>query len=451
MTTAWREARKILCVRLDNMGDVLMTSPAMQALKDSGTGRHLTLLTSSGAAPVASHLPMVDAVLTWDAPWVKGTRGLMGRGSGATVQSMAQRLQDEGFDAAVIFTVYSQSALPAALLCTMAGIPLRLAHCRENPYQLLSDWVPETEPQESIRHEVQRQLDLVATVGATAADERMRFRVQPHDRRAVQRRIDALRSAAQGPCVVLHAGATAESRQWPAERFAETARRLATEQGALVLLSGGASEQPLVESVRDAAAHPAVVSVAGELTLGQMGALLEAADLLVSNNSGPVHLAAALGTPVVDLYALTNPQHTPWMVPHRTLFADVPCRYCYKSVCPQQHHRCLKDVEVAQVCAAAATLLAGEQPAPDALPPLTLPDGGTMAAPLAKAYAAASAPAPTTTPDEPAGDGEAGPAALLRQLAEPAAEAACAPALHASMRASRQPQSLRVASTVLAS
>ncbi|MBY4896085.1 lipopolysaccharide heptosyltransferase II [Cupriavidus sp. AU9028] len=452
MTTAWREARKILCVRLDNMGDVLMTSPAMQALKDSGPNRHLTLLTSSGAAPVASHLPMVDAVLTWDAPWVKGTRGPLGRGSGATVQSMAQRLQDEGFDAAVIFTVYSQSPLPAALLCTMAGIPLRLAHCRENPYQMLSDWVPETEPQQQIRHEVQRQLDLVATVGATAADERMRFRVQPHDRRAVQRRIDALRATAQGPCVVMHAGATAESRQWPADRFAQAARQLATEQGALVLLTGGQSEQPLVESVRDAAAHPAVVSVAGELTLGQMGALLDAADLLISNNSGPVHLAAALGTPVVDLYALTNPQHTPWMVPHRTLFADVPCRYCYKSVCPQQHHRCLRDVEVAQVCEAAVALLAGAQPAPDALPALTLADGSTMAAPLPRPYADAVPPA---TPQGMAADGGPGPAALLRQLtapvAEPVAGPSATPALHAPRLASRSTQPLRVASTVLAS
>ncbi|NSX02678.1 glycosyltransferase family 9 protein [Cupriavidus gilardii] len=381
--TAWRDAKRILCVRLDNMGDVLMTTPAMQALKDSDPSRHLTLLTSSGAAALASHLPMIDTVLTFDAPWVKGTGKGCGNGggnrTGSSVLPWAQRLQAARFDAAVIFTVYSQNPLPAALLCTMAGIPLRLAHCRENPYELLSDWVPETEPQTQVRHETQRQLDLVATVGAVPADTRLRFRVQPHDRRAVQRLLQRWQgegereSAGPGRCVVMHPGATAESRRWPAPRFAEVARTLAEQDGALVLLTGGVSEQPLVDSVCRAAGHPRVIGIAGELTLGQMGALIEHADLLVSNNSGPVHLSAALGTPVVDLYALTNPQHTPWQVPHRTLYADVPCRYCYKSVCPQQHHRCLNDVGVPDVVAAARELLAGVPAATDALPPLVVP------------------------------------------------------------------------------
>ncbi len=379
--TAWRDAKRILCVRLDNMGDVLMTTPAMQALKDSDPSRHLTLLTSSGAGALASHLPMIDTLLTWDAPWVKGNG--TGNRTASSVLPWAQRLQAARFDAAVIFTVYSQNPLPAALLCTMAGIPLRLAHCRENPYELLSDWVPETEPQTQVRHETQRQLDLVATVGAMPADTRLRFRVQPHDRRAVQRLLQRWQgegereSAVPTRCVVMHPGATAETRRWPAPRFAEVARTLAEEDGALVLLTGGVSEQALVDSVRSAADHPRVIGIAGELTLGQMGALIEHADLLISNNSGPVHLSAALGTPVVDLYALTNPQHTPWQVPHRTLYADVPCRYCYKSVCPQQHHRCLNDVDVTQVVAAARELLAGapaaEPVAANTLPPLIVP------------------------------------------------------------------------------
>ena len=79
--------------------------------------------------------------------------------------------------------------------------------------------------------------------------------------------------------------------------------------------------------------------------------------MLVSNNSGPVHVAAAVGTPVVDLYALTNPQHTPWGVPHRVLFHDVPCRYCYKSVCPEGHHDCLRRVPPKAVVEAALSLL----------------------------------------------------------------------------------------------
>jgi ADP-heptose:LPS heptosyltransferase len=98
-------------------------------------------------------------------------------------------------------------------------------------------------------------------------------------------------------------------------------------------------------------------SLVGELGLAELGALIDEADLLVSNNTGPAHIAAAVGTPVVDLYALTNPQHTPWLVPSRVLNHDVPCRNCYKSVCPAGHHDCLRKVAPEMVAAAAQELL----------------------------------------------------------------------------------------------
>src|SRR5690606_17364106 len=86
--------------------------------------------------------------------------------------------------------------------------------------------------------------------------------------------------------------------------------------------------------------------------------LLSEARLLVANNTGPVHMAAALGTPVVDLYALTNPQHTPWQVPARVLSHDVPCRNCLKSVCPLGHNDCLRGIEPPAVATAALELMA---------------------------------------------------------------------------------------------
>jgi ADP-heptose:LPS heptosyltransferase len=97
--------------------------------------------------------------------------------------------------------------------------------------------------------------------------------------------------------------------------------------------------------------------MAGQLELGELAAVIQRASLLIANNTGPVHVAAAIGTPVVDLYALTNPQHTPWRVLSRVLFHDVPCRYCYKSVCPEQHHACLRQVSPEAVAHAALELL----------------------------------------------------------------------------------------------
>jgi ADP-heptose:LPS heptosyltransferase len=93
-----------------------------------------------------------------------------------------------------------------------------------------------------------------------------------------------------------------------------------------------------------------------------LGALIEGADLLLTNNTGPAHLAAALGTPVVDLYALTHPQQTPWRVPARVISHAVECRNCMKRVCPQQHHACLHRIDTNRVVGAALELLAEQRP-----------------------------------------------------------------------------------------
>ena len=103
-------------------------------------------------------------------------------------------------------------------------------------------------------------------------------------------------------------------------------------------------------------------SLAGRLDLGELVALIAAAPLLIVNNTGPAHIAAAVGTPVVDLYALTNLQHMPWGVASRVLYHDVPCKLCYKSVCPMGHHDCLRLVEPDAIVAAACELLEDRRP-----------------------------------------------------------------------------------------
>ena len=139
----WASAERLLCVRLDSLGDVLMTTPAIRALRSRGRGKHVTLLTSPSGAAVARLVPEIDEVLVYEAPWMKATPPP--RGS-ARDRAFADALRDRRFDAAAIFTVYRQNPLPAAFLCYLADIPLRLAHCHENPYHLLTDWVPDPEP-----------------------------------------------------------------------------------------------------------------------------------------------------------------------------------------------------------------------------------------------------------------------------------------------------------------
>ena len=350
---AWDRARNLLCVRLDSLGDVLMTTPAIRALRESASGRSVTLLTSPAGAAVARLVAEIDEVLVYEAPWLKATPQ---RTSAVGDLEMVERLRTGGFDGAVIFTVYSQNPLPSALLCYLADIPLRLAHCRENPYQLLTDWVHETEPESGIRHEVRRQLDLVGSVGCRTGDEHLSLRVPDPDRARVAGLVHELGIDRDRPWAVVHPGASAPSRRYPPEHYARVIRHLQAEHGWEVVLTGTVSESTLVDGIA-ADAGVATHRLAGKLTLGEMAALIEAAPIVISNNTGPAHIAAAVGTPVVDLYALTNLQHTPWGVPSRVLYQDVPCRLCYRSVCPEGHHQCLRGVAPEAVIEAARELV----------------------------------------------------------------------------------------------
>lgn len=354
----WRGVRNLLAVRLDNLGDLLMTTPALTAVRDSLPDARITLLTSPAGAAAARHLPAVDAAVPFAAPWVmpRDDAPLAGE-LGENELRMAIRLADLRFDAAIIFTVCTQSALPAALLCRLAGIPLRLAYCRENPYALLTDWLPERDVVgDGMRHEVERQLDLVATVGLFSGDAHLQFDYRIEHVRRLQELMLLAGHNPVHPYFVVHPGASAPSRRYPAVSFGVAADIIARESGCTAIYTGSDGEQAVVEEAR-AVMGEASVSLAGHLGLGELAALIAGAEVVVANNTGPVHIAAAVNTPVVDLYALTNPQHTPWRVASQVLSHPVPCRWCLKSECPEGHHDCLRKVEPEQVAEAALELM----------------------------------------------------------------------------------------------
>ena len=355
----WQAARRILCVRLDSLGDVLMCTPAIRALRHTLPGCHLTLLSSPSGAAAAPYIPELDAAIPVRAPWMKHDAPA----SVDALQECAAQLAALRFDAAVIFTSYSQSPLPAAMLCLLAGIPLRLASCRENPYQLLTHWVPEREPERASRHEVQRQLDLVADVGCATADTSLSFAVPAADAARASLLLEETAVDPAAPYLVLHAGASALSRRYPIRHWLVLIGMLRTRFRYPVILTGDCGDvdalRPLTEAWR-APTH----SLIGKLGLGELGALIRGSSLLITNNTGPAHIAAAIGTPLVDLYAPTNPQHTPWRVAHRLLFHDVSCRNCLRSACPQGHHACLDALSPRTVLEAAAELLTAAPPRP---------------------------------------------------------------------------------------
>ena len=318
MFDSWAGCKNILCIRADNMGDLVMSSPAIRALKES-FGARITVLTSSMAAPVAPHILEIDEVIVYDLPWVKTHTAVKPE----DIVELVSELKKRTFDAAVIFTVYSQNPMPAVMIAWLAGIPKRLAYCRENPYELLTDWVPDKEPYSVIKHQVTRDLDLVKTVGAMVSDDQFSLRVSANTWEVVNAKLSARNIDLSKPYVLMHAGVSEKKREYPKELWTETSKKIICQLEYPVLFTGSASEKRLADQLQQATGQGAH-SVAGLLTLQEFIALIEHAALVVSVNTVTIHLAAAVKVPVIALYALTNPQHFPWRAKGKVLVFDVP-------------------------------------------------------------------------------------------------------------------------------
>jgi lipopolysaccharide heptosyltransferase II len=362
----WRSARRILAVRLDNLGDVLVTTPAIRAIKRSLPSAEITLLASPVGAQAGQLNPDIADVIVYESPQMDPWQRLPHDSD--REQRIIAELKRRQFDAAIIFTSFRQCPLVPAYLCYLADIPLRLAASIDGPGSLLT--TRHIHP-DHMMHEVERGLDLVGAIGCATDEVDLVLRVPDEARMKMsdwrlelgdeQSLISSLQSPVANPLVVVHPGCSMPARTYPWELFAEVVDLLVEQLGATVALSGTEGERELVERVA-ARVRPhnrgAVLPLAGELSFAELCALIERADLAITNNTGPMHVAAAVKTPVVALFALTNPpeQWGPWRVPHRLLNHDVPCRLCYKRACPY-HQECLRLVTPEVVLAAAAELL----------------------------------------------------------------------------------------------
>jgi len=359
-------AHRILAVRPDNLGDVLLLTPALRALRAAAPPRaRLDLLATPAGAAVGPLLDSVDEVV--EVPSVSWQDA-----DGKTFDPGAQlvlirRLAAGRYDLAVIFTSYSQSPWPAAFVCACAGIPVRAGASREFGGSLLTHWtdaVPEG------LHQADRALALLSRFGVPTdqVDRRLALRLPPDAGTATRRRLGAFPPGA--PYAVLLPGATCASRRYPAHRFAAVAELLA-DAGLWVVVAGTAREAELVEQVRAGAdraptgpgdpssgsAATLGVGLAGALTVPELAALLRDAAVVVTNNSGGAHLADAVRAPVVVLFAGTEreAEYRPRAGTGTLLRRPTACSPCRAFSCPYQHE-CL-DIPPAQVAAAALRLV----------------------------------------------------------------------------------------------
>jgi lipopolysaccharide heptosyltransferase II len=355
----WQRARRILAVRLDNLGDVLITTPAIHAVKAALPDARITLLASPVGAQAGRLNGDIAEVITYEAPWVDPWQRLPQ--DLARERAIIERLRAGRFDAAIIFTSFRQSPLPAAYLCYLAGIPLRVAASGDAPGSLLT--TRHRHP-ETPMHEVERGLALVAAVGIPPAERRLVLDLPADACRRARRYWRAVTGGPERvpdhPLIVVHPGCSMPARTYPADRYVEVVDALVGTLAATVVLTGVDDERGLTAAIARElapATRERTHDLAGALPFADLCALIKSADLVVTNNTGPMHVAAAVGTPVIALFALTNPpeQWGPWQVPHRVLFHDVPCRLCYHRACPYDQE-CLRAVTAAEVIAAASEL-----------------------------------------------------------------------------------------------
>jgi ADP-heptose:LPS heptosyltransferase len=324
----WLEARNILAVRLDNIGDVIMLGPALRAVKETSPQARLTLLASPGGTTAVPLLPWIDDVITWRPIWqdVGGRMAFDPARERELIDLLAQR----GFDAALIFTSFSQTPHVPGYVCHLAGIPLRAGESKEFAGSTLTTELKGTPDQ---LHQAERNLRLVEQLGFIANDRQLMVAIPQEARAAVAALLSAAGIDADKPFILLHPGASAQARRYPAERYGVLARLL-TRRGWQILVTGVERETDLIEEVIEHA--PEAHYLIGGTTLAEYAALVERATLVICNDTLPMHLADAVRTPEVVLFSGTDyeEQWQPRATRSRLLRRKTSCHPCYLFECP---------------------------------------------------------------------------------------------------------------------
>jgi ADP-heptose:LPS heptosyltransferase len=317
-------SHNVLVVRQDSAGDVLLAGPAIRAVATKA--ERVTLLCGRRGRAAAELLPGVDAIVEYTAPWIDPEPEPLDR---AATLGFVDELAALAVDEALVFTSFHQSPLPLALLLRLARVPTIAAYSDDYPGSLLD--VRLRDPGDV--HEVERGLSLAASLG----DE-----LPPGDDRHLAVRRPGGEPPVDPPYVVVHPGTSVGARAWPPERHRELVRELVA-RGARVAVTGSAEERELTGFVGGGDA----LDLGGTLTFAELADVLAGAEAVVVGNTGPAHLAAAVETPVVSLFAPTVPaaRWRPWGVPF-VLLGDqaAPCAGTRATTCPVPGHPCLASV-----------------------------------------------------------------------------------------------------------
>lgn len=340
--------RSILVARLDSVGDVLLAGPAVRAVAAGRDGEpsRVSLLCGPQGAPAAERLPGVAEVLVWTCPWIANPAPPV---TPATVAELSTLLDRADADEAVILTSFHQSPLPLALLLRLHGYQRITGASVDFAGGLLDVRLRPGEDFPEDQPEAERALGIARAAGfRLPADDTGALAVTPGP--------DVSDLVGELPYVVVHPGAAVPSRAWPSANAAETVQLL-TEAGLRVLVTGGPGERALTSRVAGRTGQ----DLGGRTSLAQLSTVLRGASVTITGNTGPAHLSAAVGTPVVSLFAPVVPavRWAPYAVPVELLGDQTAaCRDSRARDCPVPGHPCLSSVTAEEVARACFRLLA---------------------------------------------------------------------------------------------
>ncbi len=347
MSLSLSEVRRLLIIKPSSLGDIVHALPTVAALRRRWPSAKLAWLVKREWAEVLDGNPDLDEVLAVD---------LSMKGWPAAIRAV----RAGRFDVVVDL----QGLLRSAMLGWMSGAPVRIgfANGREGSPWFYTDHIPV--PAASI-HAVDRYLLIARALGAEPEKPGPSAFPLPHDAGA-EAKVDALLAAADVQMgtvlVALNPSARWPTKRWPAESFAAVGDRLQQQVGVRVVVVGGVEDRPVGEAVMRAM-RTAPIDLAGKTTMKELIALLRRLRLFITNDSGPMHLAAAVGTPVIALFGPTDPARTgPYGAGHTILRSGIPCSPCFSRRCMNAvTMECMTAIHPQQVIESAAKLLKGEE------------------------------------------------------------------------------------------
>lgn len=348
----------VLVVQGESRGDVVMLSPALRALKQAVPNAQISLMTSTAGSQVAPLLPWLDDVLINSTIEQHETGGHLFNPGGEV--EFVEQLRRHNFTLALIFTSFSQSPLPAAHACYMAGIPYRVGFTRNTKGSILSHAL--APPADDV-HQVDRNLYLLEALGISAANPEVELEIPEEIEREANQLLSSAGLKQNTPYIVLAPGSMAVVSHYDPGRFATAAHLLAAQTEFQLVVVGGTDEAKRLQPVQQLAnenLYGNVYSLVEKASLPVQAAIIRRASLAISNNSVSMHFADAFGCPMVILYSETDivSQWMPRNASTRLLRRPAICARCNKIDC--QYGINCPDVRPEDVAIAALEMLAAQ-------------------------------------------------------------------------------------------